>query len=180
MYAHPNPSYLQFSSLFFHSVYPLPVSTGNRNRIFSWNLDIHTETMQLSWINLCPTFNVLNALHHLPYTLILLVYFHQTSTTDYDHSTTRSPRLHLPGLWPGTKTKREACLMRTWFDIVQVNKVISLTLLLWVLRNFRRFAFRSACSVPTFDRYLERCDALLNKAQSNRRQKTVLLKVRKN
>ena len=50
-----------------------------------------------------------------------------------------SPRLDLPGFWPGTETKREVWLLRTGFGIAPVNKLVSLTWLLWVLRSFRSF-----------------------------------------
>jgi len=44
--------------------------------------------------------------------------------------------LALPRWWPGTKTKREVWLLRTWFGIVPVNKQVSLMWLLWVPRSF--------------------------------------------
>ncbi len=53
--------------------------------------------------------------------------------------TTLSPRLDLPGFWPGTETKREAWLLRTWFDrpIPPVNKLVSLT---WLFVGTEKFS----------------------------------------
>src|SRR6218665_2692279 len=39
----------------------------------------------------------------------------------------------------GTETKREVWLLRTGFGIAPVNKLVSLTWLLWALRSFRSF-----------------------------------------
>ena len=55
------------------------------------------------------------------------------------HCPTLSPRLDLPGIWPDTETKWEVWLLRIWFDIAPVNKMVSLTWLLWVLRTFQSF-----------------------------------------
>ena len=41
--------------------------------------------------------------------------------------------------WPGTETKWEIWLLRTWFGMAMVNKLVSLTWLLWVLRSFQGF-----------------------------------------
>ena len=59
--------------------------------------------------------------------------------TDCNRSPMLSPQLDLPGFWPGTETKREAWLLRTWFGIVPANKLVSMTWLLWALRSFWRF-----------------------------------------
>src|SRR6218665_3179643 len=66
---------------------------------------------------------------------------HHTSAiiTDCNRSTTLSPRLDLPGFPPDTETKREVWLLRTGFGIAVVNKLVSLTWLLWALRSFRSF-----------------------------------------
>lgn len=42
-------------------------------------------------------------------------------------------------LWPCTKTKPEAWLLETWFDIAMVNKLVSLAYLLWAPRSFQRY-----------------------------------------
>ena len=42
----------------------------------------------------------------------------------------------LPGFWPYTET---ISFLRTWFGMAPVNKLVSLTWLLWTLRCFRRF-----------------------------------------
>src|SRR6218665_3070610 len=39
----------------------------------------------------------------------------------------------------GTETKREVWLLRTGFGTAPVNKLVSLTWLLWALRSFRSF-----------------------------------------
>ena len=67
---------------------------------------------------------------------------------DCNRSPTLSPRLDFPGFWPGTKTKWEVWLLRTWFDIAPVNKLVSLTWLLWALRRFRIFTLH----------YIESCE----------------------
>src|SRR6218665_148287 len=52
---------------------------------------------------------------------------------------TLSPRLDLSGFLPRTEMKREVWLLRTGFGIAPVNKLVSLTWLLWALRSFRSF-----------------------------------------
>ena len=49
------------------------------------------------------------------YPIPILLQRHDTSTitTDCNCSPTLSPRLHLPGFWPGTETKGEVWLLRT-------------------------------------------------------------------
>ena len=68
---------------------------------------------------------------------------HDTSAiiADCNRSTTLSPRLDLSGFLPGTETKREVWLLRTGFGRPKapVNKLVSLTWLLWALRSFRSF-----------------------------------------
>ena len=77
----------------------------------------------------------------LRYPIPVLLLHHHTSAiiTDCNRSTTLSPRLDLPGFWSGTETKREVWLLRTGFGIAPVNKLVSLTWLLWALRSFRSF-----------------------------------------
>jgi len=58
--------------------------------------------------------------------VLLLRHDMSATTTGYNHSPTLSPRLDLPRFW-------------TWFGLVPVNKLVSLTWLLWALRSFRRF-----------------------------------------
>ena len=74
-----------------------------------------------------------------PIPILLLRHDTSATTTGHNHSPTLSPRLDLPGFWPGTETKREVWLLQTWFGIAPVNKLVSLTWLLWALRSFRRF-----------------------------------------
>src|SRR6218665_421089 len=47
--------------------------------------------------------------------------------------------IDLSGFRPGTETKRKVWLLRTGFGIAPVNKLVSLTWLLWALRSFRSF-----------------------------------------
>src|SRR6218665_434550 len=77
----------------------------------------------------------------LRYPIPVPLLHHHTSTiiTDCNRSTTLFPWLDLPGFLPGTETKREVWLLRTGFGIAPVNKLISLTWLLWALRSFRSF-----------------------------------------
>src|SRR6218665_22485 len=77
----------------------------------------------------------------LRYPIPVPLLHHHTSAiiTDCNRSTTLSPRLDLPSFLPGTETKREVCLLRTGFGIAPVNKLVSLTWLLWALRSFRSF-----------------------------------------
>jgi len=80
---------------------------------------------------------------HSPIPILLLRHDTSATTTGYNRSPTLSPRLDLPGFWPGTKTKREVWLLWTWFGITPVNKLVFLTWLLWALRSFRRFTLHS-------------------------------------
>jgi len=66
-------------------------------------------------------------------------YSHHTSTIIADCNATPSLRLDLPGYWPDTEMKQDVWLLRTWFGIEPVNKLLSLTWLLWALRRFWRF-----------------------------------------
>jgi len=71
-----------------------------------------------------------------------MVFIHpplSATTTACNRSPTLSPRLDIPAFLPSTKMKREVWLLRTWFGIAPVNKLVSLTWLLWVLRSFQRF-----------------------------------------
>jgi len=64
--------------------------------------------------------------------------------SDCISSHTLSPGLDLPKFWPGTEMKREVWLLRTWFGPAPVYKLVSLTWLLWALRNFLRFKLQFA------------------------------------
>jgi len=57
--------------------------------------------------------------------------------TDCNRSTMLSPRFDLPGFWPGTETRSLAIADWIWYSAV--NKLVSLTWLLWALRSFRSF-----------------------------------------
>src|SRR6218665_1516090 len=82
-----------------------------------------------------------NAIYEMQCNQILLLLHHDTSTiiTYSNRSPTLSPRLDLSGFCPGTETKQEVWLLRTGFGIAPVNKLVSLTCLLWALRSFRSF-----------------------------------------
>src|SRR6218665_2165855 len=77
----------------------------------------------------------------LRYPIPVPLLHHHTSAiiTDCNRSTTLFPWLDLPGFLSGTETKREVWLLRTGFGIAPVNKLVSLTWLLWALRSFRSF-----------------------------------------
>jgi len=60
-----------------------------------------------------------------------------------------SPRLDLPVFWPGAEARREVWLLQTWFGIALVNKLVSLTWLLWALRSFWWFTLRYIVIVMT-------------------------------
>ena len=77
----------------------------------------------------------------LRYPIPVPLLHHHTSAiiTNCNRSTTLFPWLDLPGFWPGTETKREVWLLRTGFGIAPMNKLVSLTWLLWALRSFRSF-----------------------------------------
>ena len=81
-------------------------------------------------------------------TILLLRHDTSATTTGYNRSPTLSPRLDLPGFWHGTETKREVSLLRTWFGIAPVNKLVFLTWLLWALRSFRRFTLHYIANPP--------------------------------
>ena len=53
------------------------------------------------------------------------------------------PGLTFPDFDLGIETKRKVWLLRTGFGIVLVNKLVSLTWLLWALRSFRGFTLHS-------------------------------------
>ena len=74
-----------------------------------------------------------------PIPILLLRLDTPATTTGYNRSPMLSPRFDLPGFRSGTETKREVWLLRTWFGIGPVNKLVSLTWLLCALRSFRRF-----------------------------------------
>jgi len=75
------------------------------------------------------------------YPILILLLSLQTSAiiTDCNRSSTLSPGLGLTGFSNGTETKQEVWLLRTWFGIAPVNKLVSLAWFLWSLRSFRRF-----------------------------------------
>src|SRR6218665_1784618 len=70
-------------------------------------------------------------MRYVRYTSVIITYSNR--------STTLSSRLDLSGFCPGTETKREVWLLRTGSGIAPVNKLVSLTWLLWALRSFRSF-----------------------------------------
>src|SRR6218665_1427689 len=57
----------------------------------------------------------------------------------------RWPEILYRGCKSGTETKREVWLLRTGFGIASVNKLVSLTWLLWALRSFRSFTLHYTC-----------------------------------
>jgi len=79
----------------------------------------------------------------LRYPISVPLLHHHTSAiiTDCNCSTMLSPWLDLPGFWPGTETKRDVWLFRTGFGVAPVNKLVSLTWLLWSLKSFWRFTW---------------------------------------
>jgi len=76
-----------------------------------------------------------------PIPILLLRHDTSATTTGYNHSPTLSPRLDLPEFWPGPRKEMRILALRTWFGLAPVNKLVSLTWLLWALRSFRRFTF---------------------------------------
>jgi len=54
-----------------------------------------------------------------------------------------------PQILTCTDTKRDAWLMHAWFHIVQANKLVSLTWLLWALRSFQRFTLHEVITHST-------------------------------
>ena len=73
-----------------------------------------------------------------PIPILLLRHDTTAITTDCNRSPTLSPLLELTRFWPGTGTKREVWLLRIWFGLAPMNKLVSLTWLLWALRGFWR------------------------------------------
>ena len=78
---------------------------------------------------------------------------------DYNCSPKLSPRLDLPGFWPGIETKREVRLLQSWFGLAPVNKLVSLAWLLWALKRFWRLTLHSimiSLQLCTMDACLEK------------------------
>ena len=82
----------------------------------------------------------------LSYSTLVPLLHHHTSAiiTDCNRCTMLSPRPDLPGFWTDNETKREVWLSMTGLGIVPVNKLVSLTWLLWALRSFRRFTLHQS------------------------------------
>ena len=85
------------------------------------------------------------------------------SLTGYNRSHTLSSRLDLPGFWPGNETKWEVWLLWTWFGIVPMSKLVSLTWLLWALRSFPRFTLNTI-TFPWSMTHFMHCAFLMHKA----------------
>jgi len=117
---------------------------------FAFEPKKHTETARKNQ-------NIFNILW---YTLLILFNTRQLCISDYNISpilswfyscamtrpppppiTTIAPNCLLGLTFPDfdLETKQEVWLLRTWFGIAPVNKLVSLTWLLWSLRSFRRF-----------------------------------------
>ena len=82
--------------------------------------------------------------------ILLLRHHTSVSIVVYNRSPMQFPRLDLPGFWHGTETKRNVWLLWTCFGIAPVNKLVSLTWILWALRSFQRFTLHYKHALYSF------------------------------
>ena len=115
-----------YDTLFYKLIYWRMV---NRNHVGLLNIHLFSKRHQTLLQR-----KLTHQKHLALYVHIIKVLNHIRAYTRVFQLTTLSPRLDLPGFWPGTDSKREAWLLRTWFDrpIPPVNKLVS-------LRALRRF-----------------------------------------
>ena len=86
-----------------------------------------------------------------PIPILLLRHHTSATTTDCNRSLKLSHRFDHPRFSSDTETKREVWLLRTWFGIASVNKLVSLTWNLWIAEKFSKICITLAyITLPRF------------------------------